>query len=103
MKPKKIDFIHLIKIIRNLRRGSKQSVGKYLYKGFHIQISHYMQTGNQRVREFYRNRREKGLCIRCGEKVVRRNPKTSKLYRLCDKHLKEIDRKPPFEFRKKRN
>jgi hypothetical protein len=76
-----------------LKTGREQSTGTYLYKGYRVQISKYQSSGTERSAQLYRKRREQGLCVRCGTRVSKRNPLTGKLYRLCDDHRKEIDRK----------
>jgi hypothetical protein len=93
MNPKKISPDALKKIFSDLRSGKEQSTGTYLYKGYRLQISKYQSSGTERSALLYRKRRAQGLCVRCGEKVTKRNPVTGKLYRLCDDHRKEIDRK----------
>jgi hypothetical protein len=93
MEPKKINFLELRKIFKKLRKGSEQVIGNFLYKEFRIQISRYKLSGNQRVKQLYNRRREKGECILCGKKVERKNPRTGKLYRLCDYHRNKIDKK----------
>jgi hypothetical protein len=56
-------------------------------------VSRYKSSGTERSALLYRKRRDGGLCVRCGTKVTRKNPLTGTLYRLCDTHRKEIDRK----------
>jgi hypothetical protein len=93
MTPKKITADALKKVFGELRAGKEQSTGTYLYKGYRLQISKYQSSGTERSAQLYRKRREMGLCVRCGTKVTKRNSATGKLYRLCDDHRKEIDRK----------
>jgi hypothetical protein len=93
MNPKKITAEALRRVFGDLRSGKDRSTGTYLFKGFRVQISRYQSSGTERSAQLYKKRRESGLCVRCGAKVTKRNPVTGKLYRLCDEHRKEIDRK----------
>jgi hypothetical protein len=93
MEPKKITIKALEKILDNLKNGSDDAIGNYLYKGLRIQISQYKATGTERYMRLYKNRRENGLCVRCGKKVTRKNPHTGKLYRLCEYHREITDKK----------
>lgn len=83
---KQISRIRLLRILGDLGRGSEKVIGSYLFNGFHIQISKYKQDTNERVKDLYKRRRDKGLCIRCGKKVNKKNPRTNKPYRLCSEH-----------------
>ena len=83
MEPKKVSFKKLQELIDSLQTGSEDSIGNYLYKGFRIQVSRYKSSGTERYMRLYKKRRDQGLCVRCGEKVTKKNPKTGKLYRLC--------------------
>ena len=93
MEPKKITLKKLQDVIDLLKEGSEDSIGNYLYKGFRIQVSRYKSSGTERYMRLYRKRREQGLCVRCGEKITKKNPKTGKLYRLCEYHREVTDRK----------
>lgn len=93
MEPKKITLKKLQDIVDSLQEGSEGSIGNYLYKGFRIQVSRYKSSGTERYMRLYRKRREQGLCVRCGEKITNKNPKTGKLYRLCEYHREVTDRK----------
>jgi hypothetical protein len=93
MEPTKITAPKLQGIIDELLKGSEDARGTYLYKGFRLQISKYKASGAERTSRLYHKRRELGLCIRCGAKVKKKNPRTGKLYRLCDYHRNLIDRK----------
>ena len=93
MEPTKVTPQSLQKIIDNLINGAEDSRGSYLYRGFRLQISTYQASGAERTSRLYHKRRELGLCIRCGKKVTEKNPKTGKLYRLCDQHKNMIDTK----------
>lgn len=97
MEPKTITSKTLQKVFEVLKKGSDDARGNYLFKDFRIQISKYKASGAERTSRLYHKRREQGLCIRCGVKVVSSNPKTGKLYRLCDHHRNLIDRKTPEE------
>lgn len=92
MEPKKITIKALEKIVEDLKNGSDNSIGNYLLKGYRIQISKYKSSGTERYMRLYRNRRDQGLCVRCGIKVTNKNPRTGKLYRLCDEHRESTDR-----------
>jgi hypothetical protein len=93
MEPTKVTPQTLQKIIDNLVSGAEDARGSYLYKGFRLQVSTYKASGAERTSRLYHKRRELGLCIRCGKKVGGKNPKTGKLYRLCDDHRNIIDMK----------
>ena len=93
MELKTISQKTLEAITEELKKGSGESRGTYLYKGFRLQISKYQASGAERTSRLYHKRRENGLCIRCGEKITHKNPKTGKLYRLCDLHRDAIDHK----------
>jgi len=93
MEPTKITAKKLQGIIDELVNGSEDARGTFLYKGFRLQISKYKASGAERTSRLYHKRRQLGLCIRCGTKVKNKNPRTNKLYRLCDHHRNIIDRK----------
>jgi hypothetical protein len=93
MEPIKATPQVLQKIIDDLIKGTHDSRGSYLYKGFRLQISSYKASGAERTSRLYHRRRDLGLCIRCGKKVGDRNPRTGKLYRLCSEHRSMIDTK----------
>lgn len=93
MEPKKVSFKKLQELIDSLQTGSEDSIGNYLYKGFRIQVSRYKSSGTERYMRLYKKRRDQGLCVRCGEKVTKKNPKTGKLYRLCEYHREITDKK----------
>ncbi len=91
MSPTRLAAEALRRMLADLQAGSDVAVGTYLYKGLRIQISRYRSTGTARSARLYRSRRERGLCVRCGADVTRRNPSTGTLYRLCEAHRREID------------
>jgi hypothetical protein len=93
MEPKKVTQKKLHEIIDELQDGSEDAIGNYIYKGFRIQVSKFRSSGTERYMRLYRKRRENGLCVRCGVKVTKRNPKTGKLYRLCEFHRDITDKK----------
>ncbi|MBN2534728.1 MAG: hypothetical protein JXB88_17720 [Spirochaetales bacterium] len=93
MEPTKITAAKLQGVIDELLKGSEDARGTFLYKDFRLQISKYKASGAERTSRLYHKRRELGLCIRCGTKVKNKNPRTGKLYRLCDHHRNLIDRK----------
>jgi len=93
MEPKKIAADSLKRVIADLRTGNEKAIGTWLFKGYRLQVSRYKSSGTERSALLYRKRRDAGLCVRCGTRVSRRNPLTGSLYRLCDTHRKEIDRK----------
>ncbi len=92
MEPKKINLKDLGYVYRELQKGSENAIGNYLYKGLRIQVSKYKSSGTERYMRLYNKRRDEGLCIRCGNKVTKRNPHTGKLYRLCEYHREITDR-----------
>ena len=87
-KPEKIDTAKLGKIFTSLKANPDTSTGNFLFKGYRIQITRYNLSNAERIKLFFQDRRNKGLCKRCGKKVVKVNPKTGKLYRLCELHRK---------------
>ncbi len=93
MEPKKIAADSLKKVIADLKAGDEKAIGTWLFKGYRLQVSRYKSSGTERSALLYRKRRDAGMCVRCGTRVTRRNPLTGSLYRLCDTHRKEIDRK----------
>ena len=93
MEPKKVSIKALESVLEELQKGSDKAIGNFLYKGFRVQVSKYKSSGTERYMRLYRTRREKGLCVRCGEKVKNKNPYTGKLYRLCEYHREITDRK----------
>ncbi|HNW27583.1 MAG TPA: hypothetical protein PKN50_03810 [Spirochaetota bacterium] len=93
MEPKKISIKDLTSIYRELQKGSETAIGNYLFKGLRIQVSKYKSSGTERYMRLYNKRRNDGLCIRCGNKVTKRNPHTGKLYRLCEFHREITDRR----------
>lgn len=93
MKPKKVNIASLKKVMDQLQKGEEGAIGSYLYKGFHIQVSRYRLSTSERVSQLYHRRRTQGLCIQCGKKVRKKNPRTGRLYRLCEEHRNKIDLK----------
>ncbi len=93
MEPKKATMKTLMKAMEHLQKGSDDAIGNFLFKGYRIQISKYKSSGTERYMRLYKRRREQGLCVRCGEKVTKKNPHTGKLYRLCDYHREITDKK----------
>jgi hypothetical protein len=100
MEPKKLTIKDLEAVVGELIKGGDDSRGTFLFKGFSLQISKYQASGAERTSRLYHKRRQDGLCIRCGEKVGKKNPKTGKLYRLCDQHRNAIDKKNEAASRK---
>ena len=84
--PKKVTITTLTRILENLIAGSKDSIGDYLYKGLHLQISEYGLSGPERIKYLYHKRRNQGLCIICGKKVKIINLRSGKPYSLCVTH-----------------
>ena len=93
MEPKKVTIKVLEKMIDDLKNSSDASIGNYLFKVYRIQVSRFKSSGTERYMRLYKSRREQGLCVRCGVKVSDRNPRTGKLYRLCEEHRESTDRK----------
>ena len=92
MRPRRIGEEALARVLAAVRAGRDTAVGTYLFKGLRLQVSWYGSSGTDRSARLYRVRRQRGLCVRCGARVTRRNPATGKRYRLCDAHRKAIDR-----------
>ena len=93
MEPKKTTIKKLEKVLEMLKNNDEHAIGNYLFKDFRVQISKYKSTGTERYMRLYNRRREQGLCIRCGEKVTKKNKRTGKLYRLCEYHRETTDKK----------
>ena len=93
MEPRKITPDGLKRVLAHLKAGNEKALGTWLIKGHRVQVSRYKSSGTERSALLYRKRKGDGLCVRCGTKVTRKNPLTGALYRLCDTHRKEIDRK----------
>ena len=93
MEPRKITSDALKRVFTDLRSGDEKAIGTWLFKGYRVQVSRYQSSGTERSALLYRKRRDQGLCVRCGARVTRKNPLTGTLYRLCDDHRREIDRK----------
>jgi len=93
MEPKKITAKKIEQILEELKKNSDEAIGNYLFKGYRIQISKYKSSGTERYMRLYKQRREQGLCVRCGKKVTKKNPHTGKPYRLCEYHREITDKK----------
>ena len=93
MEPRRLNTDRLEVILDDLRSGKEQSIGTYLFRGLRVQISKFHASGAERFSRLYRRRREQGRCVVCGAKVTSRNPRTGRLYRLCDQHRDKIDHK----------
>ncbi|WCL48952.1 profilin domain protein [Leptospira sp. GIMC2001] len=93
MKPKTLKPNDVDTLIATLKKGEDDSIGSYIVKGYRIQISKHNLTGAQRVQMLYKKRRDNGLCIICGTKVTKKNPRSGKLYRLCETHRGLIDKR----------
>ena len=89
--PARITEQALRRLAADLRAGRDAAVGTWLYRGLRVQVSRYRASGTDRTARLYRLRREKGLCVRCGVRVTRKNPATGRLYRLCEEHRRTID------------
>jgi hypothetical protein len=95
MEPRRLTAHKLDDVLEGLRQGSEESIGTYLFRGLRLQISKFRASGAERFSRLYRRRRDLGLCVICGARVSGRNPRTGRLYRLCDEHRARIDRKSP--------
>ena len=87
-KPEKIDTSKLGKIFKDLKEKPDTATGNFLFNGYRVQITRYNISNAERIKLFFQDRRNKGLCKRCGKKVTKINSKTGKLYRLCEPHRK---------------
>ena len=74
--PEKITITKLKRILESLIEGSKDSIGNYLYKGLHFQISEYGFSNAERAKRSYHKKRNQGLCVVCGKKVKITNRRT---------------------------
>ncbi|MFW5746743.1 MAG: hypothetical protein ACOCWQ_04310 [Nanoarchaeota archaeon] len=93
MKPEKITKKGVRDLCETIAEEPEEAIGSYLYKGFRIQVSRYKISASERVLQLYHRRRKEGLCVQCGKKVKKINPRTGKPYRLCEYHRKKIDKK----------
>ena len=66
MEPKKITSKNLEKIFEEIKNGSDNSIGNYLFKDFRIQVSKYKSSGTERYMRLYNSRREQGLSLLSG-------------------------------------
>lgn len=92
MRPRRIGEEALGRVLAALRAGRDTAIGTWLVKGLRVQISRYGSSGTDRSARLYRIRRARGVCVRCGARVTRRNPATGRPYRLCDAHRLAVDR-----------
>lgn len=88
IKPEKIDATKLVKIFKNLKENPDTATGNYLFNEYRLQITKFNLSNADRIKLFFQNRRNQGLCKRCGKKVTKINSRTGKLYRLCEVHRK---------------
>jgi hypothetical protein len=93
MALEKISADGLKRVFADLRAGSEKAVGAWFYKGLRVQVSRYHSSGAERSARLYERRKREGLCVRCGAKVAKRNPRSGALYRLCETHRKTLDLK----------
>ncbi len=93
MEPRRLNTGRLEGVLEDLKKGAEESIGTYLFRGLRVQISKFRASGAERFSRLYRRRRDQGLCVVCGDKVTSRNPRTGRLYRLCDRHRNKIDHK----------
>jgi hypothetical protein len=89
--PSRITATDLRRLLADLRAGRDAAIGTWLYRGLRVQVSRYGASGTERSARLYGVRRRRGLCVRCGARVTRRNPVTGRPYRLCEEHRRAID------------
>jgi hypothetical protein len=87
---RKSAYSNVVEAMEMIENGCKTALD-IIHKGHRIKINPANQTGADRVRNLYHRRRTAGLCIACGKKVTKKNPKTGKPYRMCPKHRKKLD------------
>ncbi|MBK8393894.1 MAG: hypothetical protein IPL26_01425 [Leptospiraceae bacterium] len=92
MKPIKIKKNSVRKILQRTRNKAEVALGLFLFNGFKIQVSRYRMNSRNRVRILYNKRRTQGLCVICQKRVIKINPLTGNLYRLCENHRVSIDK-----------
>ena len=80
MEPRKITPDALKRVLADLKTGNEKAIGTWLFKGYRVQVSRYKSSGTERSALLYRRRRDTGLCVRCGAKVMRKNPLTGAVY-----------------------
>ena len=89
--------IDKVKNVRTLiKRIKAREIGLLEYQDLLIQIGFRGgrdSDGYDSKQRRYWERRKKGLCVKCGRQVTKKNRQTGKLYRLCDQHRKEVDHK----------
>jgi len=93
MKSVKMTVKEFEKVLRKVGAKSLDACGTYIIGDFRIDVRKTAPlTGSERVSLLYRRRKEQGLCVVCGKKVTKKNPRNGKLYRLCETHRTKIDR-----------
>ncbi len=92
MKPKTLKPNEIDSVFAAIKKGDDDSVGSFLVKGFRVQVSKHDLSGAERVKMLYKKRRDNGLCIVCGTKVTKKNPRTGNLYRLCEVHRNKLEK-----------
>jgi|APHig6443717497_1056834.scaffolds.fasta_scaffold71272_2 hypothetical protein len=93
MKTTKVSVKDLEKVIKKIADKSLDACGTYIIGDFRVDVRKTKPlTGSERVSLLYKRRKSDGLCVVCGAKVTGKNPKTGKMYRLCEKHRTKIDK-----------
>jgi hypothetical protein len=93
MKEKKVTVKDLQKVLVKIQNKSLDACGRYAIGDFRIDVRKASAlSGSERVSLLYKRRKSEGLCVVCGTKVTKKNPRNGELYRLCEKHRKKIDK-----------
>ena len=93
MKSVKMTAKEFEKILKKISAQSLDACGSYIIGEFRIDVRKTKPlSGSERVSLLYKRRKEQGLCVVCGKKVTKKNPRNGKLYRLCETHRTKIDK-----------
>jgi len=93
MKSVKMTAKEFEKVLKKIAAKSLDACGTYIVGDFRIDVRKTTPlSGSERVSLLYKRRKEQGLCVVCGKKVTKKNPKNGQLYRLCETHRTKIDK-----------
>ena len=93
MKTTKISAKDFAKVMKKIEGKHLDACGTYIIGDFRVDVRKTNPlSGSERVSLLYKRRKDEGLCVVCGKKVTKKNPKNGELYRLCETHRTKIDR-----------
>ncbi|MGL4370241.1 MAG: LIC10235 family protein [Spirochaetota bacterium] len=93
MKSVKTTVKDFEKVLKKIGTKSLEACGTYIIGDFRLDVRKTKPlSGSERVSLLYKRRKEQGLCVVCGKKVTKKNPKNGQLYRLCETHRTKIDK-----------